>query len=54
VSGEKEVPKYFLPTVSIHFDPPKENSLITKDKRGCLKVPITLRGMLYQKGKLGK
>ena len=28
----------FLPTVPIHFEPPKENNLLTKDKRGCPKV----------------
>ena len=39
-----EVPKYFLLTydiiISVHFEPPKEDNLLTKDKEAVLKCPL--------------
>ena len=32
--------KYCLPIVPIHFYPPKENNLLTVDKRGCLEMSL--------------
>ena len=34
---------YFLPIVAIHFKPPKEDNLLTKDKRGHPKVSFIRR-----------
>jgi hypothetical protein len=34
-----KVPKYFLHIVPTHFEPPKEDILLTKDKEVALKCP---------------
>ena len=38
-----EVQEYSLFIVSVHFQPPIEDNLLTKDKRGCPKVSFTWR-----------
>ena len=35
-----EVPRYFLSIVPIHFEPPKEGNLLTKDKKMVLKCSL--------------
>ena len=41
--GHSLRPKILFPIVPIHFEPPKEDNLLTKDKRGRLKC-LLLRG----------
>ena len=38
-----EVSEYFLSIFPMYFEPPKEDNLLTKDKRGCPKVSFIRR-----------